>query len=191
MIKPFRVSTIKSSSEHALYKKQSNAQIRQIRLYRMDPLPDSERHSDNRLYMGTSHLLLFHTLILPQWRKSLNNSVHDIRQFKKALSDCFDRGGIIAERATAFYAAYDTETLAVKLAAKAESQTLSALLGDKILICTGDGFKWVTRDDLQNGQEQPAQHPRLKCPFMLSGRFRRETDPAFRHSRAGPCSGLY
>ena len=70
-----------------------------------------------------------------------------------------------------FYAAYDTETLAVKLAAKAESQTLSALLGDKILICTGDGFKWVTRDDLQNGQEQPAQHPRLKCPLCYLAVF--------------------
>tara|TARA_R110002124_G_scaffold118684_6_gene276197 strand:+ start:155 stop:595 length:441 start_codon:yes stop_codon:yes gene_type:complete len=70
-----------------------------------------------------------------------------------------------------FYAAYDTETLAVKLAAKAESQTLSALLGDKILICTGDGFQWVSRDDLQNGQEQPAQHPRLKCPLCYLAVF--------------------
>lgn len=70
-----------------------------------------------------------------------------------------------------FYAAYDSETLAAKLATKAETQELSALLGDKILICTGNGFKWVKRADLQNGEEQPAQHPRLKCPLCYLAVF--------------------
>ncbi|TNE31394.1 MAG: hypothetical protein EP349_04075 [Alphaproteobacteria bacterium] len=70
-----------------------------------------------------------------------------------------------------FYATYDSEALAAKLAAKSETQELSALLGEKVLICTGDGFKWVKRADLQNGEEQPAQHPRLKCPLCYLAVF--------------------
>lgn len=46
--------------------------------------------------------------------------------------------------------------------AEQESE-LSALFGDKILICTADGFKWVSIADLETNQEQPEPHHDYKC----------------------------
>jgi hypothetical protein len=42
---------------------------------------------------------------------------------------------------------------------------LSATLGEQILICSGDGFKWVKLSDLRSGKEKPAPHSGDKCPL--------------------------
>lgn len=45
-------------------------------------------------------------------------------------------------------------------------QKLSALFGDKILICTADGFKWVSTADIEKGNI-PKQHKDIKCPVCF------------------------
>ena len=42
-------------------------------------------------------------------------------------------------------------------------QELASLLGDKILICTSEGFKWVSWEDVQSGKEQPKPHTQFQC----------------------------
>jgi len=91
--------------------------------------------------------------------------------FKKRFLIICTAAALLLNALLPFYAAYDAESIAAKLSEKAATQELSTLLGDKILICTGDGFKWVTRDALQSGEEQPAQHPRMKCPLCYLAAF--------------------
>lgn len=43
------------------------------------------------------------------------------------------------------------------------SKEISSIFGSKILICTSEGFKWVSQEDLQNGSEKPTPHPKYKC----------------------------
>jgi hypothetical protein len=40
---------------------------------------------------------------------------------------------------------------------------VSSVFGDKIFICTGDGFKLVKLADLQSGEEVPKSHSGYKC----------------------------
>ena len=41
-----------------------------------------------------------------------------------------------------------------------------AVFGDKILICGADGFRWVSADELLNGEEGDAEpHERYTCPM--------------------------
>lgn len=47
---------------------------------------------------------------------------------------------------------------------------LASVFGEKILICSGDGFKWVTPADLQSGKEKPAPHSGDKCPLCYAAR---------------------
>jgi len=56
-----------------------------------------------------------------------------------------------------FLAVYNVPT------ADALAKQASSSFGEKVLICTLTGFKWVTWEDLQNGSEEHAPHPDYKC----------------------------
>jgi hypothetical protein len=43
------------------------------------------------------------------------------------------------------------------------AKQMSEMFGEKVLICTATGFKWVTWQDLQNGKEDQTPHPDYKC----------------------------
>ena len=45
-----------------------------------------------------------------------------------------------------------------------ESKQLSSLFGEKVLICTSDGFKFVSWEDLA-GKDAPKPHNEIKCPL--------------------------
>lgn len=78
-----------------------------------------------------------------------------------------------------FYAVYDPQVLAEKMEKTVRNGGFFSLPGEKILICTAEGFKWVTAQDLQNGEEQPEQHPRIKCPLCYLAVFGiKHTPPA-------------
>ena len=93
------------------------------------------------------------------------------KTFKKRLLICLTTAALLLNALLPFYAVYDSRALAAKLTAAAETQSLFSFPDDKILICTSEGFKWVTQDDLQNGGEQPAQHPLIKCPLCYLAVF--------------------
>ncbi len=64
-----------------------------------------------------------------------------------------------------FFAVYDLDN--------AKASELSDP-SQKILICTGEGFKWISLEDLQSGKESPKQNKDLKCPlcyFVLHGKY--------------------
>lgn len=42
---------------------------------------------------------------------------------------------------------------------------LTRFAGNSILICTENGFKLVTLDDLKNNKEHPKPHPKYRCPL--------------------------
>lgn len=54
-----------------------------------------------------------------------------------------------------FFAVYDTPKLP-------PAKEMSSLFGDKVLICTGDGFQWVTWEELQK-QGSRHESSRYKC----------------------------
>lgn len=54
-----------------------------------------------------------------------------------------------------FFAVYDIASH------QAFAKEMSSLFGEKLLICTGDGFKWVKWDDLPQGKEKHA--PSYQC----------------------------
>lgn len=45
------------------------------------------------------------------------------------------------------------------------AKNISSLFGEKVLICSGDGFKWVTWKDLQEGKGGHEQPSHYKCPL--------------------------
>lgn len=47
----------------------------------------------------------------------------------------------------------------------AESKQLSSVFGEKVLICTTEGFKFVTWQELADKNNLPKQHPDVKCPL--------------------------
>lgn len=47
--------------------------------------------------------------------------------------------------------------------APANGAKLSAVFGEKMLLCTGDGFKLVSWDDLANGKEKSNPHKKFQC----------------------------
>lgn len=65
-----------------------------------------------------------------------------------------------------FFAVYNLS------AGNTDTQTkhLSSVFGESILICSGDGFKWVKLADLQSGKENPKPHPDYKCPLCYVAR---------------------
>lgn len=56
-----------------------------------------------------------------------------------------------------FFAVYNLPTN------DAQASELSSVFGEKILICTSDGFKWISLKDLQNGKDLPKHNSRYKC----------------------------
>lgn len=65
-----------------------------------------------------------------------------------------------------FYALYSVEAAQSALLAQQQAkqtQDEASLFGDKVFICTADGFKWVSWAELQNSQKQPKEHPQYKC----------------------------
>lgn len=59
-----------------------------------------------------------------------------------------------------FFAAY-------QIPAAAQAQMTSPF-GDKILLCTAEGFRWVKWEDLQSGKEKPQPHKQYRCPLCYT-----------------------
>ena len=57
-----------------------------------------------------------------------------------------------------FFAVYNVEH-------PSPAKEISSLFGEKVLICTGDGFKWVKWADLESGKEKHAPSSHYKCPL--------------------------
>ena len=57
-----------------------------------------------------------------------------------------------------FFAFYQGQT---------EPSQLAKLFGDKVLICTSDGFQWVSWEDLKSGKVPVKQHKQFFCPLCL------------------------
>ena len=49
-----------------------------------------------------------------------------------------------------------------------EASHVSSLFGEKILICSGEGFRWVKLADLQSGKEKPKPHSGDQCPLCYA-----------------------
>lgn len=64
-----------------------------------------------------------------------------------------------------FFAVYNLQQTTTAKPNQFTAAQNSSLFGDKVLICTADGFKWISWKNLQNGKEQPKQHPHYKCPL--------------------------
>lgn len=47
----------------------------------------------------------------------------------------------------------------------ASPSEISSLLGEKILICSGNGFKWVTWDELEQEGPSDSEGPHYECPL--------------------------
>lgn len=46
---------------------------------------------------------------------------------------------------------------------RAFAAEMASLFGEKVLICTGDGFKWVSWQELQNGKEKQHNSSHYQC----------------------------
>ncbi|MFW0777651.1 MAG: hypothetical protein ACN2B6_08035 [Rickettsiales bacterium] len=57
-----------------------------------------------------------------------------------------------------FFAFYQGQT---------EPSQLAKLFGDKVLICTSDGFQWVSWEDLKSGKIPVEQHKQFFCPACV------------------------
>lgn len=51
--------------------------------------------------------------------------------------------------------------------ARDTAQELSALFGEKILICTAEGFAWVSWEDIKQGKGIPAPHKSMQCALCV------------------------
>ena len=52
----------------------------------------------------------------------------------------------------------------------AKNPSYSLAFGEKILLCTGEGLKWVKLADLQSGKEKPKPHSGDQCPLCSAVR---------------------
>lgn len=59
-----------------------------------------------------------------------------------------------------FFAVYNVSKA---IASDSTDETTSSIFGEKLLICTADGFKLVPLEDLQNGKEKPTPHSDFEC----------------------------
>ena len=66
-----------------------------------------------------------------------------------------------------FFAIYNLPAASAHESSVSNAEDLASLFGDKVLICTPDGFKWVSWKDLNNGKEHP--HSEFKCPLCYVG----------------------
>lgn len=48
-----------------------------------------------------------------------------------------------------------------------DTKALSAVLGEKVLLCTPEGFKWVDLADIESGKQQPTSHPQFECALCV------------------------
>ena len=55
------------------------------------------------------------------------------------------------------------QAFASQALSQSAAQGVASQFGGKILICTADGFRWVTWDELQNGEEQPEPQSHQHC----------------------------
>ncbi len=69
---------------------------------------------------------------------------------------------------------------------------LASVFGERIFICTGDSFKWVTLSDVQGGKEKQSPHSDIKCPLCYAASHGLKALPpstaaiALDFSRVGP-----
>jgi len=61
-----------------------------------------------------------------------------------------------------FFASYNLNS-----AQAASVDDLSALIGDKVLICTSTGYKWVTLSEWQDEEPVPESGKHYKCPLCF------------------------
>ena len=45
----------------------------------------------------------------------------------------------------------------------AQASEITSIFGDNILICTDDGFRWVSLNDLRKGKEPSKHNSKYKC----------------------------
>jgi len=56
--------------------------------------------------------------------------------------------------------------------------SLASLIGDKVLLCTLNGYKWVSLSELQAGESEPGTEPHFKCPLCFLQLDKPETIPS-------------
>lgn len=66
-----------------------------------------------------------------------------------------------------FFAVYNVSQAAAAQIQQDDPLAISALLGEKVFICTAEGFKWVSWQELQNGEQQPKPHPQYQCALCF------------------------
>lgn len=59
-----------------------------------------------------------------------------------------------------------------------DEDSLASLIGDKILICTLNGYKWVSLSELQGGESTPQTELHFKCPLCFLQVDKPETIPS-------------
>jgi hypothetical protein len=96
------------------------------------------------------------------------------RQFTGLLS----LAALLLQLTLPFFAVYS-------LPAPAQAEQLSKLFGGKILICTEQGFRFVSADEL--AEQQPTPHPQLKCALCY---LPAEIDGDIADSQSGPSLSL-
>jgi len=72
-----------------------------------------------------------------------------------------------------FFASYSLSS-----AQAASVNDLSALIGDKVLLCTSTGYKWVSLSELQNEEPAPETGKHYKCPLCYLHVDKPETIPS-------------
>ena len=72
-----------------------------------------------------------------------------------------------------FFATYN-----LNIAQAAIVDDLSALIGDKVLLCTSTGYKWVSLTELQDQESAPETGAHYKCPLCYLNVDKPETIPS-------------
>lgn len=78
--------------------------------------------------------------------------------FKNGMFPILAAVALLVHTLLPFYAVYQLP------AQPANASRMAALFGEKVLICTADGFRWVRWEDLLSGKEKPKQHKQYQCP---------------------------
>ena len=60
-------------------------------------------------------------------------------------------------------------TYSLGSAQAASADDLSALIGDKVLLCTSTGYKWVSLNEFQGEEPAPETGEHYKCPLCYLG----------------------
>jgi len=62
-----------------------------------------------------------------------------------------------------FFAIYNVQQAVAAEASLSQSGEMTSLFGEKVLICTPSGFKWVSWDNLLDGKEKVPEHSQYEC----------------------------